>query len=171
MERIEKAANQIAEQIERWFFKYHKKEKSGFNGSEIFTIFHHLYYEKQNELIRRMNLNKHEIPVVALSSNKNEFIIITTERFIRIYDSGTESLLYSNFEGHVGYKSMAAGQRERSKLMSVKTEGYVSEFGLKRKDGQIIYWVIPTGGPGFAFWNVTDKCALIGRKYLIKDYK
>ena len=39
MEKIIKTPNQVAEQIERWFLRYYDKEKSAFDGSEIFTFF------------------------------------------------------------------------------------------------------------------------------------
>jgi hypothetical protein len=167
MGRIVKTANQIAAQIEKWFLSYHGKGKPGFNGSETFTIFHHLHSEKQNELIKRMDLNKQEIPVLVLSSSNNQFIVNTTERFIRMYNSGVESLFYTDFEGHKGYRSFAVEQPTTSKIISIKTDDSFSEFGLKTKAGQVIYWVIPTGRAGFAFWNVTKKCELIGRKYSV----
>ncbi len=167
MEKIVKTPNQVAEQIERWFLMYFNKEKSSFNGSELFTIFDHLYFETQNELIRKVELDKFEIPVLVLSVSNNEYILITTERFIRIYDSGTESLFYSNFQCHRGFKSIAVEQHNGRKLVGVKMEGHLAEFGLEKKDGQIVYWLIPTGSLGFAFWNLTNKFEIIGRRYLV----
>jgi hypothetical protein len=52
------------------------------------------------------------------------------------------------------------------KVADVKTEGLVKEFGIRKTDGTIIYWIIPTGISGFGFWNVTKRCELVGRKYL-----
>jgi hypothetical protein len=171
MQKISKTPNQIAEQIERWFLMYHKSEKSFFNGSEVFTIFDLLCFEKQNELIKRVELNKDEIPVLALTLNKNEFIISTTERFIHIDDLGTTSLFYSDFDGHSGFKAFGPGQMDNRTIVSIKTGGQLAEFGLRKKDGQVIYWSIPTGKPGFAFWNITDKFEIIGRRYVIKEGK
>jgi len=162
MEKITKTGNQIAEQMERWFLGYHMKEKSAFNGSEPFTFFNHLYFEKQNELIRHMLLNEREIPVLVLVLEKNEFIINTTERFIKTGDHEPESLYYSAFSHHKGYRSIAV---EDHTSVGIKTDGYFEPFGLARKDGTIIYWNIPTGQPGFAFWNVTKKFEIIGRRY------
>jgi hypothetical protein len=168
MQKISKTPNQVAEQIERWFLMYHKSEKSSFNGSEPFTIFDHLYFEKQNELIRRVEFNKKEIPVLVLSLNKNEFIINTTERFIHIDSLGTTSLFYKDFDGNKGFKAFGPGQMDNRTIVNIKTEGKLAEFGLQKKDGEIIYWPIPTGKPGFAFWNITDKFEIIGRRYVIK---
>src|ERR1700755_1935576 len=98
MEKFIKTANQIAEQIERWFLIYHRQEKSSFNGKEEFTIFNRLHYEQQNVLIRRMKLNTHEIPVLVLRLENSQYIINSTERFIWLNDEGVESLYYSDFK-------------------------------------------------------------------------
>jgi hypothetical protein len=127
-----------------------------------------LYFEKQNELIRKVEFNKHEIPVLLLSLDNNEYILNTTERFIRIYDLNAESLYYSDFANHKGYKDFGGEQQDLRKIVNVKSEGQLAEFGLEKKDGQIIYWSIPTGKPGFAFWNITNKFEIIGRRYFIK---
>lgn len=80
MEKLIKTPAQVAVQMEGWFLRYYKKEKSAFNGTEVFTIFAHLYFEKQNELNRKVEFNKHEIPVLILSPGNNEYILNTTER-------------------------------------------------------------------------------------------
>jgi hypothetical protein len=167
MEKIVKTPNQVVEQIERWFLRYYNKEKSTFNGSEEFTFFDQLYFEKRNELIRKVEINKHEIPVLILSIRNDEYILNTTERFIRIYDLGTESLFYSDFDYHKGFKGFGHDHVPISKVMNLKSEGHFSEFGLKKKDGQLVYWLLPTGKPGFAFWNITNKFEIIGRRYVI----
>jgi len=164
MEKIIKTSNQIAEQMERWFLRYHLKEKSAFNSSEPFTLFSHLYFEKQNELIKRIQLNEREIPVLVLALEKNEFIINTTERFIKTDGCEPEQLYYSAFSHHKGYRSIAVDDHTS---VSIKMDGYFEPFGLVRKDGTVIYWNIPTGKPGFAFWNVTKKFEIIGRRYVV----
>jgi hypothetical protein len=165
VEKFPKTHDQVASQLEHWFLSHYGKEKSAFNGKEAFTIFNHLYFEEQNDLIRRMNLNRHEIPVLVLRLQNNEFIVNTTERFIRITEGDAESLYYSEFEGHSGFRSIAA----KNASAGIKTDGYFAEFGVTKKDGQVIYWTIPTGVPGFAFWNITKKCEIIGRRYLIQS--
>lgn len=109
------------------------------------------------------------MPVLLLSLGNNEYILNTTERFIRINDSGTESLFYSDLARHNGYKDYGGGRPDISKVVNIKSEGHLAEFGLRKKGGQIIYWSIPTGSPGFAFWNVTNKFEIIGRRYLISS--
>lgn len=163
LEKFIKTANQVVIQIERWFLLYHRKEKSAFNGTEPFTIFNHLYFETQNTLIKRMNLNAQEIPVLALTAANDGFVVTTTQRFIHIHDSGTESLFYSDFEMHRGFRFYAV-QPSVGKISNIKKDGSFEEFGLKKRDGEVLYWLLPTGQPGFAFWNVTNKCELIGRK-------
>lgn len=166
MGKFIKTANQIAEQIERWFLLYHKKEKSSFNGSELFTIFNHLYFEQQNDLLRRMELNKYEIPVLVLRLKDNEFLVNTTERFLRVSSSTTESVYYTDFKSHRGYGSIADAVR-----FNVKIDGNFADFGLEKQNGEITYWLIPTGRPGYGFWNVTKKFGIVGRNYIIKEYE
>jgi hypothetical protein len=79
-------------------------------------------------------------------------------------ESEVESIFYSDFVAHKGYKSISVKTNAAAK--SIKTDGYFAEFGMKIRSGKILYWSIPSGRPGFAFWNIIKKCELIGRKYL-----
>jgi hypothetical protein len=171
VQKISKTPNEVAGHIERWFLMYHKSEKSSFNGSEAFTLFDLLFFEKQNELIKRVTLSEKEIPVLVLTLNKNEFILNTTERFIHIDVFGTTSLYYKDFDGHNGFRAFGPGQMDNRAIVSIKTEGKLAEFGLKKKDGEVVYWSVPTGKPGFAFWNITNKCEIVGRRFVIKCEK
>ena len=112
-----------------------------------------------------MKLNNKEIPVLLLTVSKSEYIINTTERFIRIIKSKKEYINYVDFEWHKGYKSIRI-KTNSGKTVSVKSENYVAEFELQKRNGEVTVWNIPTGIAGFGFWNVTKKCELIGRKYL-----
>lgn len=163
---IEKSANEIKNRIEFWFFKFYRKTKSDFNGTEIFTLFDLLNIEKQNEILNLLNLNKTEIPVLILKISNSEFIINTTKKFIRIDNLNSELIDYSDFEWHNGFKSIVVEIENSKKRIGVKTNGNVAEFELRKRNGEIISWNIPTGEPGFGFWNVTQKCELIGRKFI-----
>jgi hypothetical protein len=158
--------DQIKKQIEFWFSKYHHKQLDDFDGNETFTLFDKFDSIRKQTLISKLNLNDYEIPVLILVINDNEYIINTTHRFIQIKDSKAISLNYKDFDYHAGYKSILAGREASGKPIGIKTDGYFADFGLRLKDESLIYWQIPTGFPGFAFWNVTKKCELIGRKYL-----
>jgi hypothetical protein len=171
VQKVSKTPDEVAAQIERWFLLYHKTDKASFNGAETFTIFDLLCSEKQNELIRDIEFNKHEFPVLVLFLDNNEYILNTTERFIHIGNSGTSSLYYSEFDGTNGFKAFGPGTMDNHMVVSIKKEGKLAEFGLKKKDGEVIYWPVPTGKPGFAFWNVTDKFKIIGRRFVIKKKK
>jgi hypothetical protein len=81
-------------------------------------------------------------------------VICTTRRFIYLENGSIQALTYSEFKNHTGFKSIDIQGNSRTSF-GVKTEGYIAEFGLRKKDGQIVYWKIPTGKSGFAFWNVT----------------
>ena len=99
--------------------------------------------------------------------DKNKAFFSGSEDFT-FFDLVVEGLLfYKDFVHHTGYKSMAILSMEtNAAVKSIKTDGYFQEFGLKIRSGEVIYWSIPSGKPGFAFWNVTKKCELIGRRYL-----
>lgn len=169
--KVSKTPGEVAAQIERWFLLYHKTEKSSFSGSETFTIFDLLCPEKQNELIKQVEFNKQEIPVLVLFLNNNECILNTTERFIHIENTGTASLYYTEFDGPNGFKALGPGTMDNLTVVSIKKEGKLAEFGLKKKDGEVVYWPVPTGKPGFAFWNITDRFKIIGRRFVIKKKK
>ena len=162
---IEKSSNQIKDRIEFWFFNYFNKTKTDFNGNEIFTLFELLNTELQTDLKKCLNLNGNEIPVLVLKVSESEFIVNTTKKFVRVYSDSTETIDYSEFERHNGYKSISIINTPSGKVANVKTEGLISDFGLRKRNGRIVYWKVPSGKPGFAFWNVTKKCELIGRKY------
>lgn len=165
---MEKSANKIKEQLEFWLLKYYVKDRSEISGKELFTIFDLLDNGLKDHLTKRLNLRAGELPALFLKTFDNCFIINTTERFIRLTENQVEYIEYRNFESHRGYDHFIVKKRLIGKPVNVKTEGYYSDFGLKTKTGEIIEWKIPTGTPGFGFWNVTNKCELIGRKYLKK---
>jgi hypothetical protein len=171
VQKVSKTPGEVAAQIERWFLLYHRSEKTSFNGSETFTIFDLLCPEKQNELIKEVEFDRQEIPVLVLFLGNNECILNTTERFIHIHNAGTSSLYYSDFDGPNGFKAFGPGQMDNHMVVSIKKEGKLAEFGLKKKDGEIVYWPVPTGKPGFAFWNVSDRFKIIGRRFVIKKKK
>lgn len=162
---IEKSSEQIKDRIEFWFLKYFNKTKTDFNGNEIFTLFDLTDADLQTDLKKQLNLDRNEIPVLVLKISKLEFVINTTKKFVRIDPDSTESIDYSEFEWHNGYKSISVISTPTGKVANVKTEGLNSDFGLRKRNGKIVYWKIPSGKPGIAFWNVTKKCELIGRKY------
>lgn len=165
---MEKSASKIKEQLEFWLLKYYVKDRSEINGKELFTLFDLLDNRLKNDLTKKLNLREGELPALFLKTSDNSFIINTTERFIRLAGNQVEYIEYTNFESHKGYDNFIIRKRLIGKPVNVKTEGYYSDFGLKLKTGEIIEWKIPTGTPGFGFWNVTKKCELIGRKYLKK---
>ncbi len=163
---IEKSVGQIKDRIEFWFLNYFNKAKADFNGNELFTVFELLDTELQTELKQQLNIESNEIPVLILKISESEFIVNTTKKFIRIDSDKTETINYSEFEWHNGYKSFVV---DKEKKIITKHDGHFSEFGLRKRNGEIIYWKIPTGFAGYGFWNVTKKCELIGRKFKQMD--
>ncbi|WP_461450386.1 hypothetical protein [Mucilaginibacter sp.] len=163
MEKFFKTPDQISALMQHWFLSYHHKERNFFSGSETFTFFYLISEDLQQKLLDRASLDEHEKPVFLLSCGNAGFILNTTHRFIKIGESDLESIFYTDFICHNGYKSISI--RIDGSLKSVKTEGYLFEFGLRTHSREIVYWLIPSGQAGYAFWNVTKKCEFIGRKY------
>jgi len=95
---------------------------------------------------------------------EEEAIINTTDRFIRLSETTVESLAYADFGGHRGFQSIA----DLKMAGSLKTAGSIIPFRLNRRNGEVVDWPVPTGAPGFAFWNVTKHCERIGRRYILK---
>ena len=163
-----KSPEKIKEQIEFWFFKYHTKPKEEFNGEERFTLYKLLNDSLKTEIAGKVKLRNLELPVLVLQIEESNYIINSTERFIRIENSNIETIDYKDFKWHNGFKSLIANRTSSGKIISIKQDGEISEFGIRKRNDEVTYWKIPTGSPGFAFWNVTKKCELIGRKYQIE---
>ena len=135
----------------------------------MFTFFDSLEPKRKVSLLSTLNLREKEYPVLILSVNEVEVIVNTTERFINLSPPEITSLDYSEFEGHIGFSNVRKPGVgfDKAKAKFIKTDGCTCDFGLKKRNGGHIIWSIPTGKPGFGFWNVTKKCELIGRKYEI----
>ena len=161
---IEKSSEKVKDQMEIWFFEYFGKEKSEFNGTELFTLFDLIPESEKSEFTKKMELKKNEIPVLILKISKSEFIINSTHKFILLDSSKSEFIEYSEFEWHNGFKAFVT---KREDGISVKQNGNFADFKIRKTNGAIITRKIPTGESGFGFWNVTKKCELIGRKYKI----
>lgn len=163
--RMMKSHQKIKEQIEFWFLKYHGKEKSDFNGKEIFTLYDLLSDDLKTELNKSLQSGSEDIPVLFFKVKDGEYIVNTTSRFLKIDASSVDEISYINFDRHVGFKAKVINE-DTGEPVSVKKSGVLSEFGVKSKDGIVKYWRMPSGRPAFGFWNITDKCELVGRKYL-----
>ncbi|MDI9858068.1 hypothetical protein [Flectobacillus roseus] len=166
METFQKTDKEIKDQIIHWFLVYHGKTIDHFNGQEEFTLFDKLFSDEQT-VINALSIDT-ELPVLVLKKDSGNIVICTTRRFIYLEKDSIQALTYSEFKNHTGYESIDVYRNSRLHI-GVKTDGYIAEFGLRKKDGQIVYWKIPTGKSGFAFWNVTKKFELIGRKYIIGE--
>lgn len=163
---MEKSPEKIKTQLEFWFFKYFNKDREEFNGKEEFTLFDLVNDDLKNELILKINLKSDEIPVFLLRIDKENFIVNTTERFLKVDETIIEEIHYCDFLRHEGYIDVISIRKNFREIVDVKTEGLIKEFGIMKVNETILHWKIPTGTPGFAFWNVTKRCELIGRKYL-----
>ena len=150
--------------MHHWFLSYHSKDRDFFSGSETFTFFDLIPEGFPNGyFFSEQVLDEHrKTRILSFDCGNAGFVLNTTHRFIRIGESDLESIFYTDFICHRGYNSV----RIEGAPIGIKSDGYFAEFGLKVQSREIIYWLIPSGRAGFAFWNVTKKCELIGRKYL-----
>ena len=164
---IEKTAAQVKSQMEFWLLKYLNKSREDFSGNEPITLFELLSSDLQINLKQQLQLGTNETPVLVLKVSDSEYVVNTTTKFVQITADSTTFIKYTNFGGHDGYRSIKMISTPKGGVANVKMEGAISDFGLKNRYGRVVYWKIPTGKPGFAFWNVTNKCELIGRKYRI----
>jgi hypothetical protein len=162
MEKYFKSPDQIANLIEHWFLSYYGRDRSTFSSEDTFTLFSLTSERHQKEILSKLILEEHERVILLLKCDISTLVVNTTFRFARLSESGIEFLNYTDFKGHSGYKSLKVD----GAIKGLKTNGYTAEFGLRTRDEEIFYWSIPTGQPGFAFWNVTKKCEIIGRKYI-----
>lgn len=163
MEKITKTAPQLALQIEGWFLRYYDIAEDAVDGTEQFTFFRKMPLELVRNILPLLSLNANEIPVLVLTLGNQGFIVSTTERFIKLEVLNTESISYTDFKQHTGFPSIITIEGT-----GIKTNGSKADFGIRKNDGTIVYWPVPTGEPGFAFWNVTKKFDIIGRRYIIK---
>ncbi|UYQ92321.1 hypothetical protein MKQ68_19740 [Chitinophaga horti] len=162
MEKFEKTPSQVAALLERWFHKYVAEGRE----PENFGLFTGLPAEVQQQLISLMALPVREIPVFVLTVTADRFVVNTTERFLLIADAAVESLAYTDFHSHSGYLHLSPSEEGEH---HVKAEGRQQDFKMLKNDGTAVIWSIATGRAGFKFWNVTKKCDIIGRKYIIRE--
>lgn len=165
-----KTPQQVKEQIERWYLNYYGVDYTLVDAMGIFTLLDKLPSLKKERVLQKISLASNELPVLILWIKDDCFIVNTTHRFIYVTEATISSINYYLFQHHAGYKSIPAFNKENKKAaMGVKSNGSLQEFGIRCKNGDVVYWVIPTGQPGFAFWNVTNKFDIIGRKYIITE--
>lgn len=156
MEKFFKTPDQISALMEHWFLSYHGKDRDFFTGSETLTFFDLIHETLQWALLQRARLDDCEKPVFLLNCGNAVFVLNTTHRFMWISKSDLESVFYTDFNGHSGFNSiMVQGAKK-----SIKTDGYFADFGLITQSRAIVYWSIPSGSPGFAFWNITKNVSL-----------
>lgn len=169
--KIHKTPEEVNKQIESWYFKYHGLTIDDITGREPFALWRRacgIIYDEEDDYCMP-DLLLLEIPSLILRVREKEYITVSTHRFIR-QTAGTEtSILFSDFDHHRGFKDIQIVTENNIRIANVKRDGYIADFEIRLKDGTSVTWPIPTGDAGFAFWNITKKCELIGRKYEIGE--
>jgi hypothetical protein len=147
--KIAMAHKQAAFQIKHWYLMHLRVFESSVKGTEAFTLFEKLTVEKQTVLSKKIQFKSQEIPVLVLTINTNIYVVITSERFIRITSKKIQSVYYEEFEAMIFYQSIHS---EIKKLFPQK----LVDIALKKTNGDMIFWKIPAG-EFFHFWDVARK--------------
>ena len=146
--------------MQSWFLHYFRKTADTITGYETYTLFDSLASFKQNNILLNLGLLPGELPILILTVDESTSIINTTSRFIRLCVKEVTTVMYHDFLSHIGYRSMYTVAPQSSSPVNIKKDGLFDDFGIKLKTGEIVWWRIPTGNPGFGFWNVTKRCGV-----------
>lgn len=161
--KFHKSPQQIKNQMEHWYLDYYGKSHEQIAlENDQFIFYDKLKKNIRNEINENYILKESELPVFALEKADGRCILVTTERFINERDE----IDFRDFERHNGFNPKIDWSKPFGERTNVKKQGYFHDFTILKKNGELITWELPTGEPGYAFWNVTKKCELIGRKYL-----
>lgn len=146
--------------MQSWFLHYFRKTADTITGYETYTLFDNLSSFKQDNILLNLNLLPNELPVLILIVDESTSIINTTSRFIRLCGKEVTTIMYTDFLHHIGFRSFNSVERRITLPVNIKKDGLFDDFGIKLKTGEIVWWRIPTGKPGFGFWNITDRCSV-----------
>ena len=162
-DKFPKSAQQIKDQMEHWYLDFYRKSHEQIAlGNNQFIFYDQLQENIKNKINKNYILKESELPVFTLKKVDGQFILVTTERFM----NEREEVDFRDFERHYGFHIKMDWSKPFGQRTNVKRQGYFYDFTIIKKNGETITWKLPTGEPGFSFWNVTKKCKLIGRKYL-----
>jgi len=150
--KITMGHRQAAHQITQWYLFHYRVLEAYVEGAEIFTLFDKLKADDQDRIRNMLRLKPFENPVLIFTICEGQYIINTSERFVNITPVKKESVYYKDFDGFAYYESLHYVKKKRQKTDAPVT--YI-ELGLKKKNGAILFWKIPSDNSGFFFWNVT----------------
>ena len=149
--KITMSHKQAALKIKHWYLFQYRVIEAAVKGKEAFTLFDKMKPEKQDRIRQKLRLNPFEIPILMLTICANQYIINTSERFVKITPTKHESVYYEEFDGFTSYESLHFAKK---KPKSNKTAA-LTELGLKKTTGEIVFWKIPSGNTCYFFWNIT----------------
>lgn len=149
--KITMSHNQAARKIKQWYLFQHRVIEAAIKGTEVFTLFEKMKPDKQDRIIQKLNLHPFEIPILILTICAGQYIVNTSERFVKITPTKHESVYYEEFEGFTSYESL---HFEKTKSKYEEPIRY-TELGLMKTTGEIIFWKIPSGNICYLFWNIT----------------
>ncbi|SFD31910.1 hypothetical protein SAMN05518672_1011604 [Chitinophaga sp. CF118] len=149
---------QAVEKIKVWYLTRLRVTERNVRGTEPFTLFYKMTQKKQEKITEKINLHPLEIPVLLFTIRAGEYIINTSERFVKITPTKHESVYYDEFESFIYYSPLRWEEEphksKEKKSQLAKPKLYI-ELGLKKTSKEIIIWKIPKGDDLHSFWNVT----------------
>ena len=153
-----KSPTEIKKQMEFWFYKSHS---FGIDDTSRFTLFQLLDTATKDQVAQKVDLKNEERIVFVLFNKNKEYIINTTQRFIKTDDNTIEEINYTNFKSISLHKTIS---QQVKKIKRVDTE--YTDCYLFTNNEQMTTWRIRTRVIN-SFIQNTKRCELIGRKYLI----
>jgi hypothetical protein len=149
--KITMGHKQAALKIKQWYLFQYRVIESSVKGTEVFTLFDKMKPDKQDRIRQKLHLNPFEIPILILTTCARQYVINTSERFVKITPTKHESVYYEEFDGFTSYESL---HFKKKKPKSGDAVGF-TELGLKKTTGEILFWKIPSGNNCYFFWNIT----------------
>lgn len=149
--KITMGHKQAALKIKQWYLFQYRVIEASVRGKEVFTLFDKMKPDKQDRIRQKLRLNPFEVPILILTICANQYIINTSERFVKITPTKHESVYYEEFDGFASYEALHFAKKKPKP----GTSADFTELGLKKTTGEIIFWKIPSGNTCYFFWNIT----------------
>jgi len=143
---------QAALKIKHWYLLQSHIQEISVRGNERFTLFDKIVPETQSDILRHIQLNPSEIPVLLLTIAPDHYIINTSERFLKITPKRQVSVYYNEFYDFENFASLYYRKKKHARRTPTKE---LTELAMRKTSGEVLFWKIPTGHTAYYFWNVT----------------
>jgi hypothetical protein len=156
--KLNMSHRQAALKIKHWYLMQMHILEIAVKGKERFTLFEKMAPEQRSRILERVSLNPSEMPVLILTISPDHYIINTTERFLNISPKDQESVYYDEFYDFENFTALRRTKKKHDRRVDPTA---LTELGLKKTSGDIIFWEVPTGNIAYYFWNITRLVSMI----------